>query len=138
MIHWPLTPGHAAHYDPLEQVQPVGPFEHDDPGHRADPAMPNLLTAGVKTVELSPHCGTELLNVQIVSGKLVRPAEEICEMLTLLLLQSNLSDAGLDEMALLCAQRGCLVFRNQEFTDLGFEKQKKIASYAQLRAFHWA
>jgi sulfonate dioxygenase len=65
----PLTQGHLAHYDPLEQVEPVGAFEHDDPGHRADPAMPNLLAAGVKAVELSPHCGTELLNVQIVSGE---------------------------------------------------------------------
>ena len=56
-----------AHYDPLEKVQPVGRFEHDDPGHRADPAMPNLLPEGVETVELSPHCGTEILGVQIVS-----------------------------------------------------------------------
>lgn len=31
-------------------------------------------------------------------------------------------------MALLCAQRGCLVFRDQGFTNLGFEKQKEIAS----------
>ena len=60
------TDGKTAHYDPLEQVEPVGSFEHDDPGHRADPAMPNLLKDGVKTVELSPHCGTEILNVQLV------------------------------------------------------------------------
>lgn len=55
-----------AHYDPLEQVEPVGSFEHDEPGHRADPAMPNLLGQGVEATELSPHCGTELLGVQIV------------------------------------------------------------------------
>ncbi len=75
MIHRPLTLGYTAHYDPLEEVEPVGAFEHDDPGHRADPAMPNLLAAGVKTVELSPHCGTELLNVQIVSGARVGAVE---------------------------------------------------------------
>lgn len=28
--------------------------------------MPNLLPEGVETVELSPHCGTEIRNVQIV------------------------------------------------------------------------
>jgi sulfonate dioxygenase len=55
-----------AHYDPLEKVEPVGRFEHDDPGHRADPAMPNLLPPGTETNELSPHCGTEILGVQIV------------------------------------------------------------------------
>lgn len=29
----------------------------------------------------------------------------------------------------MCAERGCLVFRDQKFTDLGFEQQKNIASY---------
>lgn len=57
-----------AHYDPLEKVQPVGPFEHHDPGLRANPDMPNLLRPGVETAELSPHCGTEVLGVQIVSS----------------------------------------------------------------------
>ena len=28
--------------------------------------MPNLLKDGVKTIELSPHCGTEILDVQLV------------------------------------------------------------------------
>lgn len=59
---------HTAHYDPLESVVPVGDFEHDDPGHRADPKMPNLLNEYVEAVELSPHCGTELKGVQLVSG----------------------------------------------------------------------
>ncbi|KAJ3962219.1 hypothetical protein N0V92_001044 [Colletotrichum tropicale] len=103
----PLYPDYLPHYDPLEQVEPVGAFEHDDPGHRADPKMPNLISEGVESIELSPHCGTELRNVQI----------------------SELSNAGLDELALLCAQRGCLVFRDQDFTNLGFERQKEIASY---------
>jgi sulfonate dioxygenase len=57
--------------------------------------------------ELSPHCGTEIQGVQI----------------------SELSSEGLDEMALLCAERGCLVFRDQKYTDIGFEKQKKIAEH---------
>jgi len=55
-----------AFYDPLEKVEMVGPFEHDDPGHRADPAFPNLLEKATGVVELSPHCGTELEGVQLV------------------------------------------------------------------------
>jgi sulfonate dioxygenase len=55
-----------AFYDPLEKVEMVGQFEHDDPGHRADPSFPNLLDKATNVVELSPHCGTELQGVQIV------------------------------------------------------------------------
>lgn len=44
----------------------VGSFEHDDPGHRADPSFPNLLEKATNVLELSPHCGTELQGVQIV------------------------------------------------------------------------
>lgn len=57
--------------------------------------------------DISPHCGTEIHGVEI----------------------AELSQEGLDEMALLCAERGCLVFRNQKFVDIGFEAQKKIASH---------
>ena len=48
-------------------MEEVGPFEHDDPGYRADPKMPNLLQNATSITELSPHCGTELLGVQLVS-----------------------------------------------------------------------
>ncbi|KAI2731750.1 hypothetical protein DTO012A8_10237 [Penicillium roqueforti] len=102
----PLYPDYLPFYDPLEKVEMVGPFEHDDPGHRADPSFPNLLKKATNVVQLSPHCGTELNGVQI----------------------SELSTEGLDELALMVADRGCLVFRDQTFTDLGFEEQKRIAS----------
>ncbi|KAH8881763.1 putative alpha-ketoglutarate-dependent sulfonate dioxygenase [Thozetella sp. PMI_491] len=102
-----LTVSYVAHYDPLESVEPVGRFEHDEPGLRADHKLPNLLKDATKVFELSPHCGTEIQGVQI----------------------SQLSKAGLDELAYLCADRGCLVFRDQDFTRLGFEKQKEIASH---------
>ncbi|KAL2833859.1 hypothetical protein BDW59DRAFT_179501 [Aspergillus cavernicola] len=103
----PLYPEYLPHYDPLESVVTVGRFEHDDPGHRADPAFPNLLKNATNVLEMSPHCGTELQGVQI----------------------SDLSKAGLDELALMVAQRGCLVLRDQTFTDLGFERQREIASH---------
>ncbi|KAI0174762.1 hypothetical protein BJ166DRAFT_621194 [Pestalotiopsis sp. NC0098] len=103
----PLYPAYLPHYDPLEKVEEVGRFEHDDPGHRADPLKPNLLKHATKVFDLSPHCGTEIQGVQI----------------------SKLSTEGLDELALLCAERGCLVFRDQDYIDIGFEEQRRIASH---------
>lgn len=103
----PLYPDYLPHYDPLEKVVPVGRFEHIDPGHRADISKPNLLQTATAVNDLSPYCGTELLGVQL----------------------SDLSSEGLDEVALLCAERGCLVFRDQKFTDIGFDAQKSIAEH---------
>ena len=56
----------VAHYDPLENVEPVGEFEHDDPDLRADPEMRTLFKDATQAFQLSPHCGTELHGVQLV------------------------------------------------------------------------
>lgn len=113
----------SAFYDPLEKVKDIGPFEHFDPGHRADPKKPNLLKNVTKMTDLScvflrflglssfdafrrPHVGTEIYGVQL----------------------SELNSAGLDELALMAAERGALVFRDQNFKDIGFEEQKQIVS----------
>lgn len=40
-----------------------------------------------------------------------------------------MSNQSLDEIALLVAQRGCVVLREQKFIDVGFQEQKRIASY---------
>lgn len=103
----PMFMTHTAHYDPLEKVEDIGEFEHNDPGHRADPAKPNLLMHATKIVDLSPHVGTEIEGVQL----------------------SDLTSEGLDELALMAAERGCLVFRDQKFIDVGFERQKEIVRY---------
>lgn len=103
----PLYPDYLPHYDPLEAVVPVGDFEYVDPGSRANPAKPNLLRTATASNDLSPHVGTELLGVQL----------------------DQLSPEGLDELALMCAERGCLVFRDQNFTNIGFEAQKRIAEH---------
>lgn len=58
----------TAYYDPLEQVDMVGRFVHDEPGLRANPAKTNLLAAATKIEDLSPYCGTELHGVQLVSS----------------------------------------------------------------------
>lgn len=102
----PLYPDYLPYYDPLEQVEMVGRFTHDEPGLRANPSKSNLLATATKIEDLSPYCGTELHGVQLTS----------------------LSKEGLDELALMTAERGCIVLRDQEFTDVGFERQKEIAS----------
>lgn len=113
----PLYPEYMPFYDPLEKVEDIGLFEHNDAGHRADPAMRNLLGKATKIIDLSPHVGTEIEGVQL----------------------SELSSEGLDELALLAAKRGALVFRNQDFNDVGFERQKQIAGhFGPLHVHGWA
>lgn len=79
--------------------------EHTDAGLRADPAKPNLLGPNVITNDISPYIGTEVKGVQI----------------------SQLTNAGLDELALYAAQRKLLVFRDQDFKDINHERQIEIA-----------
>jgi len=102
----------TAFYDPLEKVEDIGAFEHFDPGHRADPKLPNLLKNATKVWDLHP-CGTEVHGVQL----------------------SQLDSAGLDELALLAAQRGALVFRDQDFVNIGFEAQKRLSAILVLCIF---
>lgn len=52
---------------------------------------------------------------------------------------SQLTPEGLDELALYAAQRGALVFRDQDFRDIGFEQQKKIVRhFGPLHIHGWA
>lgn len=62
-------------------------FEAEEPGLRANPAKANLLK-GATTVDITPRIGTEVRGVQI----------------------SALGREGLDELALLAAERGVVVF----------------------------
>lgn len=112
-----LYPDFLPHYDPLEKVEDLGYFEHVDVGHRADPTFPNLLAGATKVYDLSPSVGTEIEGVQL----------------------SQLSSEGLDELALLAAQRGGLVFRNQDFIGMSLEAQKKVvAHFGPLHVHGWA
>ncbi|TVY84404.1 Alpha-ketoglutarate-dependent sulfonate dioxygenase [Lachnellula suecica] len=113
----PLFPDYIPHYDPLEKVEMVGAFEHVDPGHRANPLKPNILAKATKIADLSPHVGTELHGVQL----------------------NELNSEALDELALLTAERGCVVFRNQtNFMNSGFEAQKKVAGhFGPLHVHGW-
>ncbi|KAL1955678.1 hypothetical protein VTO42DRAFT_8223 [Malbranchea cinnamomea] len=95
-------------YDTYTKYPPTEPFEVKDRGHFADKAKPNLLQApGISVTRLTPLIGTEIRGIQL----------------------SQLTNEQKDELALLVAERGVVVFRDQDFKDIGPEEQKKFASY---------
>jgi len=81
------------------------PLEHVDPGTRADPKKPHLLNPNTTTRNISPYLGTEISGVQL----------------------SELTKEGLDELALFAAERKVLIFRNQDFKDIGPDRQIELA-----------
>lgn len=79
-------------------------------GLDADPAKPNLLLkddSNLKVTKLTPRVGIEFTGLQL----------------------SQLTDAQKNELALLIAERGVVVFRDQDFKDIGPEKQKEFGQY---------
>jgi sulfonate dioxygenase len=71
---------------------------------------PNLFSkdsAGLQVTKLTPVIGTEIRGLQL----------------------SQLNDLQRDELALLIAERGVVVFRDQDFKDVGIEKQKEFGRY---------
>jgi sulfonate dioxygenase len=76
----------------------------------ADKAKPNLFKSdvpGLAVTKLTPRVGTEIKGLQL----------------------SQLTDVQKNELALLIAERGVVVFRGQDFKDIGPEKQKEFGSY---------
>ncbi|CAH0035124.1 unnamed protein product [Clonostachys rhizophaga] len=95
------------HYNPGLQP-PLEEFEHVDVGLRADPAKTALLTApGSSFDEITPAIGTEVHGLQL----------------------SALDSKQRDELALLVAERGVVVFRGQDFADIGFNKQVEFGAH---------
>ena len=88
----------------------VSSSEHVDAGTRADPKKPHLLNPNVTTSNISPYLGTEISGVQI----------------------SELTKEGLDELALFAAERKVLIFRDQDFKDIGPDRQIEIAKSVYL------
>ncbi|EJT96793.1 TauD-domain-containing protein [Dacryopinax primogenitus] len=103
----PSYPAYYPTFDVTEKWPPTEIFEHHDPGLRADPRKPHLINPNTTTRDISPYIGTELLGIQL----------------------SQLTSEGLDELALLVAQRKLVVLRDQDFKDIGFEKQIAIAKH---------
>ncbi|KXN85903.1 Alpha-ketoglutarate-dependent sulfonate dioxygenase, partial [Leucoagaricus sp. SymC.cos] len=113
----PLYPFHYPYYDVNENFPPTELFGKyfTEPCTRADPAKPNLLGRGSSIRHLSPYIGSEVKGVQL----------------------SQLSKEGLDELALLPAERKVLLFRDQDFKDLGPDRQIEIARHDRINQTSW-
>jgi sulfonate dioxygenase len=97
-------------YDNETTFPPLEPTKFVDRGLAADKSKPNLLRKNdpnVVATKLTPLVGTEIRGLQL----------------------SQLTDVQKDELALLIAERGVVVFRDQDFKDIGPEKQKAFGSY---------
>ena len=95
-------------YDETTKFPPTEPFETRDRGLDADKKKPHLLGApGAEFARLTPRVGTEIKGLQL----------------------SQLSDAQKNELSLLVAERGVVVFRDQDFKDIGPQKQKEFGQY---------
>lgn len=97
-------------YDEETHFPPLQPFKFNDHGLAANKEKPNLLSrdnASLQVTKLTPGVGTEIRGLQL----------------------SQLSDVQKDELALLIAERGVVVFRDQDFKDIGIEKQKEFGQY---------
>ncbi|KAI0483392.1 TauD-domain-containing protein [Xylariaceae sp. FL0804] len=95
------------HYVPGKQP-PLEEFQHQDVGLRADPEKKALLGASGATFdEITPAIGTEVRGLQL----------------------SSLSGEQRDELALLAAERGVVVFKGQDFADIGKEQQRQFGAH---------
>ncbi|KAL5044863.1 hypothetical protein BDW71DRAFT_215490 [Aspergillus fruticulosus] len=94
-------------WDHSDNLPPLEPYTHNDPGQNADPSLKDLLTPGVTAKKLTPTIGTEITGVQL----------------------SSLTDKAKDQLALLAAQRKVLVFRDQDFADLPVDQAVAFGGY---------
>ena len=97
-------------YDETTTFPSTEPFDVHDRGLDADKAKPNLYKSGdpnVQITRLTPRVGTEIKGLQL----------------------SQLTDAQKNELALLVAERGVVVFRDQDFKDIGPKRQKEFGEY---------
>ncbi|WVQ77578.1 hypothetical protein IAR50_007266 [Cryptococcus sp. DSM 104548] len=94
-------------FDPTETFPNPTPFIHTDRGLSADPNFPDLLPSSCQITHLTPVIGTEITGIQL----------------------SKLSNKSRDQLALYVAQRGVVVFRDQDFRDLEPEEQLGFVEY---------
>ena len=103
-------------YVTLTSEPALTPYEHIDVATRADPEKKAFFAATPNRKDMTPNIGTEVRGVQL----------------------SQLTDKQKDEMALYVAERGIVVFRDQEFVDQGIEWLKEFASYfGRLHTHQW-
>ncbi|ORY25434.1 hypothetical protein BCR39DRAFT_544078 [Naematelia encephala] len=94
-----------------EKSQTAPALEEDkdyvDPGTRGTPDKRHLLIPGTTIKSLTPNFGSEIKGVQL----------------------SALTKEGLDDLALLTAERGVLVFRDQDFKNIPIEQQAETVRH---------
>ncbi|KAL2807834.1 hypothetical protein BJX63DRAFT_439840 [Aspergillus granulosus] len=106
-----ITDAKYPHYLPVwdhsEQLAPLEPFTHHDPGKDADPSFKDLLPPGTRIKKITPTTGSEISGIQL----------------------STLTNKAKDQLALLAAQRKVLVFRDQDFADLPIDQALAFGGY---------
>jgi len=93
-----------------DHYPPLVPFDHVDPGSRAlaHPNPASFLDGASNVSEITPNLGTEVTGVNL----------------------ANLSADGRDQLALMVAKRGLMVFRDQsDFIDRGGEFYREWGRY---------
>lgn len=92
------------------------PYDHVDAASRADPEKKALFAAIPNRKDMTPNIGTEVRGIQL----------------------SQLTDKQKDELALYAAERGIIVFRDQDFVDQGIEWIKEFGTYfGRLHTHQW-
>lgn len=96
-------PDYLPTWDPTEKHEPLKFHTYQDPALRADVDFPNLFAqerlGQTKVKKVTPKFGLEISGIQL----------------------ADLSDTAKDELALLVAQKGVVIFRDQNFADEGPE-----------------
>ncbi|KAH3675037.1 hypothetical protein WICMUC_002869 [Wickerhamomyces mucosus] len=102
-------PDYAPTWDTNEHGEPYQEFEFHDRGLDADPSLKNLFPTdgSFSKEELTPKFGTEVKGIQL----------------------SQLSNSAKDELALFVAQRGVVVFRDQDLAAKGPKFNHEFGEY---------
>ncbi|KAK9233718.1 hypothetical protein V1525DRAFT_415617 [Lipomyces kononenkoae] len=104
-------------YHTLTSEAPLTPYDHVDVAARADPDKKALFSVMGERKDMTPNIGTEVRGVQL----------------------SLLTDQQKDELALYVAERGLVVFRDQDFVETGPQWLRDYGSYfGRLHVHQWA
>ncbi|KAM0813230.1 putative TauD/TfdA-like domain-containing protein [Seiridium cardinale] len=101
-------------FNPTQKYPPLKPFTHVERGIFADKSFPELLNPSVQVENLTPTIGTTISGIQL----------------------SSLSDAGKDQLALLCSERKVLHFLDQDFASLPISKALEFGSHFGRHHIH--
>lgn len=101
-------PEYLPSWDPTQKFAPLKFYKHEEPGARADKNLPNLFPEGkdFQLKKITPKLGSQVTGIQL----------------------SDLTPEGKDELALFVAQRGVVVFRDQDWAHKG---PKYITDYTR-------